>query len=112
MRMRGKITKRAVDALQPGQTDQFLWDTEIKGFGVKVTPAGNRVYVLQYRKGGRGTPTKRVTLGAHGKLTPETAREAAERMAGAIANGADPAAVKAAEKGAPTVSALAARFLA
>jgi integrase len=67
---------------------------------------------LQYRKGGRGTPTKRVTLGAHGKLTPETAREAAERMAGAIANGADPAAVKAAEKGAPTVSALAARFLA
>jgi integrase len=112
LRMRGKITKRTVDALQPGQTDQFLWDTEIKGFGVKVTPAGNRVYVLQYRKGGRGTPTKRVTLGAHGKLTPETAREAAERMAGAIANGADPAAVKAAEKGAPTVSALAARFLA
>jgi len=110
--MRGKITKRAVDALQSRQTDQFLWDTAIKGFGVKVTPAGNRVYVLQYRKGGRGTPTKRVTLGAHGKLTPEMAREAAERMAGAIANGADPAAVKAAEKGAPTVSALAARFLA
>ena len=110
--MRGKITKRAVDALAAGRSDVFLWDTEIKGFGLKATPAGNKVYILQYRMGGRGAPTKRVTIGRHGTLTPEQARVAAGRMAGAIKGGADPAAIRAAEKGAPTVSGLAARFLA
>jgi Arm DNA-binding domain len=70
--MLAKITKRTVDALKPGITDLFLWDTELKGFGLKVTPGGNKVYILQYRKGGRVRadgagvtnrwhPTKRVT---------------------------------------------------
>jgi integrase len=110
--MRGRITKRAVDGVGPGATTVFLWDDAIPGFGLKVTPSGHKVYILQYRKGGRGTPTKRITLGAHGKLTPEQARDAAGRLSGAIANGADPAAVKATEKTAPTMADLAARFLA
>jgi hypothetical protein len=46
--MRAKITKRKVDELQPGERDVFLWDTELPGFGCKVTPKGSRVYVLQY----------------------------------------------------------------
>jgi integrase len=109
--MQTKITKRMVDAVRPNGADQFLWDTELKGFGLKVTPAGVKVYILQYRKGGRGTPTKRVTIGRHGVLTPEQARKEAARLSGAIANGSDPAAIRAAEKAAPTVAALADRFL-
>jgi hypothetical protein len=105
-----KITKRAVDAVHPGRTDQFLWDRDLKGFGVKVTPSGNKVYLLQYRKGGRGAPTKRVTIGRHGAFTPDQARKEAARLSGAIASGGDPAAVRAAEKSAPTVRALAERF--
>ena len=57
-------------------------------------------------EGGRGTPTKRVTIGRHGALTPDQARKEATRLSGAIANGTDPAAVRAAEKAAPTVAAL------
>jgi integrase len=110
--MQTKITKRTVDAVNPGDADQFLWDSELKGFGLKVTPTGNKVYVLQYRKGGRGTPTKRVTIGRHGALTPEQARKEAARLSGGIASGSDPAALRRAEKTAPTVAALAARFLA
>jgi integrase len=106
-----RITKRAVDAVHPSGGDQFLWDSELKGFGLKVTPAGNKVYILQYRKGGRGAPTKRVTIGRHGPLTPEQARKEATRLSGAIANGSDPAAVRAAAKSAPTIAALANRFL-
>jgi integrase len=106
-----KITKRTVDAVKPNAADQFLWDSDLKGFGLKVTPAGNKVYILQYRKGGRRTPTKRVTIGRHGALTPEQARKEAARLSGAIANGADPAAVRAAAKAAPTMAALASRFL-
>jgi integrase len=107
-----KITKRTVDGLNPGSADQFLWDRDLKGFGLKITPAGNKVYVLQYRKGGRSAPTKRVTIGRHGALTPEQARREAARLSGAIAHGSDPAAVRAAEKTAPTVKVLAERFLA
>jgi integrase len=105
-----KITKRTVDAAKPGDANRFLWDTELKGFGLKVTPAGHRVYVLQYRKGGRGTPTRRVTIGRHGAVTPEQARKIASRLTSTIAEGGDPAAVRAAEKGAPTVAKLAKRF--
>jgi integrase len=107
-----KITKRTVDGVTPGSADQFLWDRDLKGFGLKVTPAGSKVYILQYRKGGRGAPTKRVTIGRHGALTPEQARREAARLSGAIAHGGDPAAVRAAEKAAPTVTGLAERFLA
>jgi integrase len=109
--MRRKITKRAVDDVAPSASDQFVWDTELKGFGLKVTPAGNKVYILQYRTGGRGSPTKRVTIGRHGALTPDQARSEATRLAGAVAAGNDPAAVRAVQRGAPTVADLAARFL-
>jgi integrase len=108
MRMRGKVSKRAVDSIKARATDQFLWDAELKGFGLKVTPAGNKIYILQYRCGGRGTPTKRLTLGSHGELTPEQARTEAKRLAGIIATGGDPASARAAG---PTVSGLANRFL-
>ena len=107
-----KITKRAVDAVQPNGADQFLWDSDLKGFGLKVTAGGNKVYILQYRKGGRGAPTRRVTIGRHGALTPDQARKEAARLSGAVAHGADPAAARSAEKAAPTVTALTEQFLA
>jgi integrase len=110
--MLAKITKRAVDALHPNGADQFLWDSDLKGFGLKVTAGGNKVYILQYRKGGRGAPTRRVTIGRHGALTPDQARKEAARLSGSVAHGADPAAARAAEKAAPTVTALTERFLA
>jgi len=44
-------------------------------------------------------------------LTPDQARKEAARLSGAIASGGDPAAVRAAEKSAPTLRVLAERFL-
>jgi integrase len=105
-----KITKRTVDAAKPGDTNQFLWDTELKGFGLKITPAGLKVYILQYRRGGRGATTKRVTIGGHGAVTAEQARKIASGLTSTIAAGGDPAAARAAQKGAPTVADLAQRF--
>ncbi len=46
--MKTKLTKRSVEAIKPQERDLLVWDTEIPGFGVKVTPKGLRVYVLQY----------------------------------------------------------------
>ena len=87
----GKITKRTVDSLQPGATTILLWDDELKGFGFKIQPSGARSYVLQYRMGGRESPTRRYSIGKHGSpWTPSTARAEAERLAILIAQGTDP----------------------
>ncbi|WP_130470833.1 DUF4102 domain-containing protein [Candidatus Magnetaquicoccus inordinatus] len=48
-----KITKKIVDAITPGETDQFFWDVALKGFVLKVTAAGKIVYVIQYRHSNR-----------------------------------------------------------
>lgn len=86
--MRGKITKRKVDELEPGDRDVFLWDTELPGFGCKVTPKGGRIYVLQYSQAGRD---RRITIGRHGiDLTAEQARVEAFRLRGLIAIGETP----------------------
>ncbi|RIJ27717.1 tyrosine-type recombinase/integrase [Henriciella algicola] len=104
----GKITKRSVDALAAKDRDYFLWDAQIPGFGVRVSPKGRKTYTVQYRLGGR---TKRVSLGVHGAITPDEARDLARRTLGDVSRGADPSGQKRIERRAPTVSALCDRFL-
>jgi integrase len=88
----GKITKRSVDALAPAKRDVFLWDEELRGFGLKVTPGGAKSYIAQYRLGGREAKTRRYTIGGHGSpWTPTTARDEAERILRLVAQGVDPA---------------------
>jgi integrase len=89
---KGRITKRAVDAAKARKADSYLWDNELSGFGLKVTPTGRKVYLVQYRLGGRKGRTRRVTIGQHGQITPTFARDEAKRLLGAIATGRDPAA--------------------
>ncbi|MDT7535369.1 integrase arm-type DNA-binding domain-containing protein [Sphingobium sp. SA2] len=91
------ITKRAVDAAKPAGTDQFIWDDgreATPGFGLKITPAGSKVYVFQYRLARPGeaarTPAKRYTIGKHGQLTPDQARRRARELAAMVATGIDP----------------------
>lgn len=88
------ITKRTVDAAKPGERDQFIWDTDVAGFGLKVTPAGGKVYVFQYRMARPGeaarTAAKRYTIGKHGKLTADQARSRARELAAMVEMGTDP----------------------
>lgn len=51
-----KITKRAVDALIPhAGADYFVWDSELRGFGVRVRSSGAKTYLLRYRNDERRT---------------------------------------------------------
>lgn len=87
----GKISKRTVDATTAQDRDEFLWDSELRGFGLKATINGAKSYLIQYRMGGRDTPTRRYTLGAHGSpWTPTKAREEAERLLQLVKSGIDP----------------------
>ena len=89
----GKITKRAVDAVPAPATGKrnYLWDDTLKGFGVMVTDAGARSYLVQYRVGGRGSPTRRVTIGKHGSpWTPDGARDRAAELLEQVRRKVDP----------------------
>jgi integrase len=111
--MRGRrITKRVVDSLKPASGDYFVWDKSLIGFGVRVQRTGVKSYVVKYRAGsGRDAPTRRVTLGRVGTLTPDEARTLARKTLGAVAHGSDPAAAKAAERRASTLREVAEIFL-
>lgn len=85
----GRISKSTVDSLAPGERDLFLWDTGIKGFGVKVTPAGRKVYLFQYRVKGKTVPVRK-TIGEHGPITADKARIEAQILRGEVARGGDP----------------------
>lgn len=89
------ITKKLVDGAKPADRDVFIWDRDVSGFGLKVTPRGRKTYVLQYRLGGRGTATKRITIGRHGSpWTPELARREAKSLLELVKRGTDPMAAK------------------
>jgi integrase len=106
-----RISKRAVDAARPASKDTYLWDDDLSGFGLKVTPTGRKVYLVQYRLGGRGGRTRRVTIGQHGELTPTSARIEAKRLLGGIAIGHDPASDRDKTKADKTLAAVLDQFM-
>ncbi len=111
--MATKINTRTVNGLKAAEKDQFIWDSELKGFGLKVTPAGSKVYIVQYRTGGRGSPTRRYTIGKHGApWTADKARNKALSILGDVADGLDPQSDKSSERQAFTVSQLCDLYLA
>jgi site-specific recombinase XerD len=113
--VRGKITKWAVDNLAPKDAAEVvLWDSEIKGFGIRARRGGAKTYILQYRVGaGRNAPLRKLTIGRHGSpWTPQTARVEAKRLLGLVASGQDPAQARSAERRAMTVAELSDLYLA
>jgi integrase len=103
----GRLTKRTIDAASASDRDQFLWDSEIKGFGVRIWPSGRKTFVAKYRVGGgRSGATRRFTIGTYGVLTVEEARAAAKKILGAVTQGADPAGERQAKRREMTVAQL------
>ena len=89
------LTGRMIDAtgkdIAPSGKDHFVWDPNMKGFGVRIN--GNSIrWVCQYRVNGR---TRRESLGETSKVTEETARKIATIRFGKAAEGIDPVAEKA-----------------
>ncbi|MEX2201825.1 MAG: Arm DNA-binding domain-containing protein, partial [Dongiaceae bacterium] len=69
-----KINKRTVTAAHPEAGRYVVWDTELKGFALRVEPSGAKSYLVRYRvTGGAGYGQRQITLGRHGPLTPDEA---------------------------------------
>jgi len=107
--MKVKLTKDLVEKTKPSKKDLFLWDTDLPRFGLKVTPAGRRVYIGQYR--GPDGRVRRLTFGPHGTVTIDQARRKAREKLGAASLGDDPAAEKLDARHSPTIKELGERYM-
>ena len=87
-----KLTKREIDRVaKPGLSDgdMLYWDTECKGFGLRVTPTGLAKFIVQGRV--RGTEKDvRLTIGSYGAWTIDDARRQAELYRHQFEDGIDP----------------------
>lgn len=108
-----RLTKRFVDGVQPSAARYTIFDDQLKGFGLRVSPSGEMSWIVEYRPhgGGRGIAKRKVTLGTVGALTPDKARKAASKLLAQVRLGADPAEAKQEARRAMTVAELAACFL-
>lgn len=83
-----KLTQKFIEKIQKPEAGQVLIrDTEIPGFGIRITPT-SLCFILEKRV--KGKP-KRITLGRHtDNFTLEIARNMALEFSGRIAQGIDP----------------------
>lgn len=104
-----KISKRIVDAAKPSDARYVIWDSELKGFGVRVQTSGLKTFLVRYRHLGR---RRFLSLGRFGEITPEQARLLAQKAMSKVREGADPADERSQDRAAITVKKLVERFLA
>src|SRR5262245_52036807 len=93
----------------PESGNRITYDDAVKGFGARVTAAGDRAFILNYRRKLDGRE-RRITIGSFPDWGTTAAREEAKRLKRAIDGGADPVGEQADSRAAPTVAELCARF--
>ena len=100
-----RLSVRTVGRLSVEEREAIFWDRDLPGFGVRVYPSGTKTFVVQSREEGR---SRRLTIGRHGAITADEARERAARIIARIKSWDDPAPPA---RSPVTVAELAARYL-
>jgi integrase len=88
--MAKKLTDKAITRLKLKPRAYAVWDSKATGLGVKVTPAGRRLWVVQLRYPGHRTQSRR-TLGPYPAISLSAARAKAAEWYGWVRQGIDPA---------------------
>ena len=103
--MAQKLTDRLVRSLPPPPTsNRITYDTEVRGFGVRVTSLGAKAFVLNYRVNGR---ERRLTIGSYPDWSVAAAREQAKELKRSVDLGDDPMGRRHEDRAAPNVGTLA-----
>lgn len=107
-----KISKRSIDAAQPGDKRYAVNDTELPGFKAYIHPSGRKSFHYRYRVGGgRGATIREPKVGEMGQMTPDQARSTAARWALEVRNGGDPMADRTRTRSTPTMNEVLDRYL-
>src|SRR5208282_3437319 len=90
--MRAKIGQLLLAKIQPKDKPFEIYDTELKGFTLRIQPSGSMSYVVRYRlRDGKQT---RLVIGKTGVYSPMQARDEARELLLAVSKGGDPIASK------------------
>jgi len=97
-----KLTKSGVEKLphyksspDKAKNQELYWDTELAGFGLRVT-GSSKTYIVEKRVNGR---TVRSRIGRHNQIPTEKARKMAQSLILDMSNGKDINAIKRASDG-------------
>jgi integrase len=106
-----KLTKPFIDKLQygkEGNKPHIVFDSEIRGFAVRVYPSGEKSFLIDYRFQGR---QRRMVLGKYGVITLKQARDRAKSKLVDVLNGHDPIEDKKKKQSGETIEKLCMHFL-
>jgi integrase len=107
--MANRISQKLISKMSPPPTGNYIeYDSEIPGFGVRITAAGVVAFILNYRIHGR---ERRYTVGRYPELTATAARERALHLRGRVLDGHDPLEERERERTEPTLGDLAEQYL-
>ena len=104
-----KLTKTAVGSAMLAAKEYELRDTIVPGFLLKITPAGRKIFMVQYRT--NAGERRKPAIGRFGELTVEQARSIARDWLADVRKGKDPSVEKAAARDAPSMKDLCAKFI-
>ena len=85
IRTPARLTKTLIDRAVPSST---TWDSEVPGFGIRVTPAGTKSFIFQFRS--RANKQGKMVIGRYPSMTVEQARKAAREHRVAVDQGGNP----------------------
>jgi integrase len=104
-----KLTKKLIELYAVPTRPIELYDSERRGLICKITPTGNRIFLVGYRSAD-GTKRK-PRIGVFGQITLDQAREAAGKLLAKVSLGEDPSRDRRSSRAGLTVTALCDRFL-
>jgi len=104
-----KLTKTVVNKAPARSRDYELRDTEAPGFLCKITRAGRKVFMLQYRT--LGGERRKPAIGLFGELTVDQARVIAQKWLAEVREGKDPSLEKHKARENPTIKELCDEFI-
>ena len=102
------LTERRIEEAAPRSTRYNLWDTKVRGFGVRVRPSGAKSFFLTYYVGG---DDRAITIAKTDEISLADARRTALGILQAVREGRDPMQERRDARNAPTVEEAVARFV-
>lgn len=73
-----RLTKKVIDGIAvPASGQAFYRDSEIRGFAVRITPTGRKVFIVERKINGKG---RRMKIGTYPEITVDQARRKANEI--------------------------------